>query len=1098
MAGTAAYAEDEEILETLAFVLPTSHLNIITIVASQGDMPQKLSGGGQGDRFIPLYLLADKNKGDFGEIVTFRCRDLLKGATTDIKDYYDYCRKEFKFIKQGNVSLDYFTAIFPFQPRTFDVMRRITQSAEKHNLPTARSAIRIAWQALSDENALKTTRLITISDIIRTDELLKGLSHESYRDDFHSLQGAIDQLPDLEMSPEEREQARRVLETLFLWVMSLPDNLRDGMTAVDVAEAAWLMDDAVGATAQAEHLLTMLLQGGFPVRADKKTREGKDVVVYSYETSVAQDNPVRIFGPLKKKAKEEIKIQDLKWTESLFWQLPDITKEAQEELGVNGGILSDFQPHDQRTPQDRQTGKPAIYQFPHTAATSTKRVHKVQYGGEVIVSDRWRAEFGEEIKNADQHFRIIYLTTSPDVGDGDIAAALKDDRTVVCRPAPLSADTREALAGFMAAEQMKRNASAPNQTSLREYAETKRREAVKDIMKCQLDEFRRGKVLTQKGYGIPAAEIFKFSKEREADLGGRLIEKAYDTPLFSPKDFKKDFTDADAKKVFAGLFHKDRANAEKDAVQNFGVGLELAVKSHPTEFRPEASQALVRMREHLTGRADAPLAELKTAFCKAPFGLTEAMVVLYASSLVKAGGFELVLNAASPITLANEKPLPGNRLTTHALPLCDWNAKLDKALLGARLVVAVQKGWNEVLPYARVLDDTLKTVATPDEEPQRDEQLLNILSKLKAEVPEVNRSVTTLASKMGAVVPKSLTETCGRLTGLAASASFQEFDAAVRESYPSREDFVKAFDLYTKGCQLRDRAFELSQVRDYLSGACDIDDQVDAQRDLTKCFFEFDALLADPAIVPVRLQNFEKWKANYVHSYRKAHRAYYKKLTELETSLGNLKPKARALVKMNTIVELGPPLPTTHSVSSDLAAIEKRLYVCPDAEHAAVEGPAPTCPKCSWTPLNQPPVTEVAKLTALVASGLADRFQRFKDAAISTVLKKAAEQDDRPDLTKLLEIVQLTNSDALAGVLTDNLVDFLRKLLYDENLVQEEIPLGPIVSDVGAIEEDHVDEAVDKFAALLAKALKDAKAKHGKSKRVRVFLRLQPPDGGGL
>ena len=414
--GTAAYAEDEEILETLAFVLPTSHLNIITIVASQGDMPQKLSGGGQGDRFMPLYLLADKNKGDFGEIVTFRCRELPKGAGTDIKDYYDFCRKEYKFIKQGNISQDYFTAIFPFQPRTFDVMRRITQNAEKHNLPTARSAIRIAWHALADGELLKGKRLITLSDIIRTDELLKGLNHEHYRDDLQSLQGALDQLPELDVAPEEREQARRVLETLFLWVMSLPDNLRDGMTALDVAEAAWLMDDAVGAAAQAEHLLTKLSQGGFPVRADKKTRDGKEVVVYSYETSVAQDNPVRVFGPLKKKAKEEIKIQDLKWTESLFWQLPDITKEAQEELGVNGGILSEFQPHDQRTPQDRQAGKPAIYQLPHTAATSTKRVYKVQYGGEVIVSDRWRAEFGEEIKNVDQHFRIIYLTAKPNGG----------------------------------------------------------------------------------------------------------------------------------------------------------------------------------------------------------------------------------------------------------------------------------------------------------------------------------------------------------------------------------------------------------------------------------------------------------------------------------------------------------------------------------------------------------------------------------------------------------------------------------------------------------------------------------------------------------
>ena len=85
------------------------------------------------------------------------------------------------------------------------------------------------------------------------------------------MQGAIDQLSDLDVSPDEREQARRVLETLFLWVMSLPDNLRDGMTTQDVAEAAWLMDDAVGSEAQAEHLLTKLVQGGYPVRTEKKT-----------------------------------------------------------------------------------------------------------------------------------------------------------------------------------------------------------------------------------------------------------------------------------------------------------------------------------------------------------------------------------------------------------------------------------------------------------------------------------------------------------------------------------------------------------------------------------------------------------------------------------------------------------------------------------------------------------------------------------------------------------------------------------------------------------------------------------------------------------
>ena len=317
--GTAAYAEDEEILETLAFVLPSQHLNIITLIASQGDMPQKLSGGGEGDRFIPLYLLADKNKGDFGEIVVFRCRELAKGAATDIKDYYDYCRKEYRFIRQGNISLDYFTAIFPFQPRCFDILRRITQSDEQNSLPTIRSGLRMAWETLGNQSLLKGHRLLTISDLIRTAEMQKGLSHETYRDGYQSLSGALEQLPQLDVAPEEREQAQRILETLYLWSISLPVNLRDGLTAQEVAEAAWLTDDAVGSTAQAEHLLEQLVQGGFPIRSEKRTREGKEVAVFSYEIAATRESPVKYFAPLKKKAKEDLKGQNAKWIEGLFW-----------------------------------------------------------------------------------------------------------------------------------------------------------------------------------------------------------------------------------------------------------------------------------------------------------------------------------------------------------------------------------------------------------------------------------------------------------------------------------------------------------------------------------------------------------------------------------------------------------------------------------------------------------------------------------------------------------------------------------------------------------------------------------------------------------
>lgn len=1087
--GTVAYAEDEEVLETLAFVLPTQHLNIITIVASQGDMPQKLSGGGEGDRFVPLYLLADKNKGDFGEIVTFRCRDLQKGASTDIKEYFDYCRKEYKFIKQANISLDAFTAIFPFQPRCFDVMRRITQNAEKHNLPTARSAIRMAWQTLSNSQLLKGKRLITLSDIIGTDELRKGLNHEHYKEAYMNLQGAIEQLPELDLGPEERDQCKSILQTLLLWILSLPDNLRDGLTAQEVAEASWLQDDAVGATAQAEHLLGVLIQSGFPVRKEKKSRGGEDVAVYSYETTVMQASPVKFFAPLKKKYLQDSQRQNEKWIESLFWDLSAITPDAQEELQVNGGIFATFAPNDQRTLQERNNNSPAKYLFPQRTATSTRRPHKIAYGGEVVVSDRWRDEFGEEIKHADQHFRVVYLCCDQSIADDKIALAIKDDRVAVCRPEALQQETRDALSDLLAAEEMKKNCAASNQGSLRDYADEKRRAAVKIVLKCQQDEFRRGKVFTQKGYGIPAVEVFAQAKDREENLAARLLDKTYDTPLFSPKDLKKDFTDNDARKLFSGLFSKEPANAEKDAVVNFGPGLELTVKSHPSEFKPDYSQAIHKINEMLTGVADKPLNDLKAAFCRAPYGLTQEMLSLYLFALVRSGGWEMALNQAAPIQLLNGKPLPGNKLTAHTLGLVKWNTQLDKALLGARITASIQKGWNEILPFARVLDDGLKPAATPEEELQRNEQLVAVLAKLKTELPLVESSITALASKLNGTVPKSFTELCGRLKALATSESYQQFDAAVRESYNDKDKFAEAFSEYDRARKLSNHAIELNQGRDYLSSACPLNAllEMDCKGLLTQ--LDFQSLFVGPHLIGARIDSFQKWKEHYVQAYRKGHRAYYEELDRLARAAEPLRPRVMALSRLNSVIELGPPHPGTSNITVHFEKLQEALWPCPDAPEADVAGANAICPKCQWKPEETFPTSEYDHMNQAVTQGLADRFQRLKDASISVVLGNAERKKDRPDLTALLEIIQLADAEKLANVMTDVLAAFLRQLLQEANIVQETIEIAPILQQIGPIEEDRVDEAISKFTSLLRNAIKDAKAKHGTSKRVRVFIR---------
>jgi len=468
------------------------------------------------------------------------------------------------------------------------------------------------------------------------------------------------------------------------------------------------------------------------------------------------------------------------------------------------------------------------------------------------------------------------------------------------------------------------------------------------------------------------------------------------------------------------------------------------------------------------------------------------MANLYLFTLVKLGGYELALNTATQIQLTNGKPLPGNKLTAHTLSLCKWNTQMDKALLGARIAPSITKGWNEVLPYARVLDDSLKPASTPDEEVPRNDQLLAVLAKLKDQLSPVEHAITSLADKLGGPVPKSFTELAARLANLVATTSYQEFDAAVRESYATPEKFKEAFAEFDRARKLRDRAFEISQARDYLAAACEVDKAIERDRKTNLDYFKFDTLYASPHLVPARLDSFDKWKGNYVQAYRKAHRAFYETLGQIAATAQALRPAAIALNRLNTIAELGPPLAGTASLGADLDHLEAEAYVCLDAAEAGVAGAGANalCPKCQWTPAKPLPQKTCDRLSQLTAQGLADRIQRLKDASIATILRQAAADTQRTDLKALLDIIQIAAADKLVAVITDDLVAFLRKLLQEANIVHETVALKPILDQVGAIEDARLEEALAKLTTLLRTAIKNAKAKHPAGKHVRVLLQM--------
>jgi DNA repair protein RadC len=96
-----------------------------------------------------------------------------------------------------------------------------------------------------------------------------------------------------------------------------------------------------------------------------------------------------------------------------------------------------------------------------------------------------------------------------------------------------------------------------------------------------------------------------------------------------------------------------------------------------------------------------------------------------------------------------------------------------------------------------------------------------------------------------------------------------------------------------------------------------------------------------------------------------------------------------------------------------------------------------------------------------------------------------------------LNQVLAADAGKLAGVITDDLVAFLRKLLQEANIVHKTVSLQPILSQIGAAEEEPVEESLSKLTSLLRTAIKNAKARHGAGKRVHVlFPQDEPGDDG--
>ncbi len=1050
-AGSPAGAEDEHVLETLAFHLPVDeHARILTVIASQGVPPEKLRGGAAGDRFAlrPLFASEDSAR-EYDEIVAWRVRDLAPGRSPEVEEYFRHYASGFKFL--SGVSQDRFREVFPFQPRCFDVIRRITQY-----LVTARSSIHYVHEVLSSGSVTSRPGLVRAADLLQSETLQADLQTSArFVEGWRAFRSAMDGLPSIAFDNEsDRQMAEDVVRTLFLWHCANPTAPK-GLSAAELAEACLVEGD--GFVPRGEDVLAGIILPRMNDLAQitySKAEGAKFRIVASagpaYAELLATYTRTKVADPEAGR----------KWLDLLVAP-PSVT---------DGSVML-F--HDMTLDKAKKV---------------VGRANKVRYDGEKVVADHWTADLGRSVTDRTDyatHFRLVYLREPADISPADI----EDERVAVVIPAPwrdVAADELRTLCAIRKIEEDYKDRQGPDADLVKQRNTERRKQLHGEVPRLQAEAMRHGRIVTKAGLGLDPADVFVDAARADEVLGSRLLEAAYSRPPFNPTDLRRELTGAEPEKIFEALFQQSAAAAATGAVDNFAQGLGLTSRADPRRFDSAACPFFEDIRRDLeAANGDLRLYAFYDRYTGAPNGVPAEVLSLYLAALVRAGPppCELVLKSDGRVTLkGGGRPRTG-RLGFNEVPQVEWKRGLHQGL--DRLVLVKGPAWNDLVPCFRLLADGLVATDEPTQVQTQQDRLAAAYRTWTGRIKGLRDRLKGLAARLGQDV-RSLV------------AHLDDLDAVCATDAHHLETFETVFDERFgrdaerfKNCVAAVRRLE-ELDQNHLHAVADAVTYIDAVSGLPEADpiraglaaarggFDLAAFAAEPARAAAAIAAFETARDAYRDAWRRHYRDHRQALVGLRGRLDAVQPVVAGLAALNAVPELGAR--DGEGLEGRLRALLARV----DASRLAVEPPdALTAPTADGVTLaTTAPEAEVASLEVDAGMAAVTRRERLADAGVHDVLAAAGD----PGLVSLLAAVDVGDEKAAISAVTTAIATRIRELLQTAQVVVVRIDLADFGGFVVDDQDGSLEAAVDRFRDFLKRKVKDARKANPK-KTVRLDLR---------
>lgn len=1048
-----ARAKDEDLLETLGYLLfKESGLAIHTIVASQSACPVKLQGGQEGDRFINLPLLASQDERDYDIIASRRVRSLNPECYPEISDYYRFYQQSFDFAR--HLTEDEFKETYPFQPRCFEIVRRITS----RDLPGPRSGILILYEVLQNQALLARDILIRASDLIFSAHLIKDcLNKPVYKPHFTAYNNAMQALPNLDIG-DDLELAKNLLTTLYLWYEANFDRPHKPLSIKDLTEATLLVDNVL--KAEDNVLLVLSDLNALP----QIQLEGESARFIPSEDTVL---PPNIFREYVRKIQQGDRYPVINtWNDSLLWKTLF--------TNTKPGMFSDLEPD-----------RPVIRSF---------EVHNLQYSGEIILATRWQADWGMPLAADDQHYRIVIMVA--DVVQRVKPEELQDPRIAVIYPAVLSEEANRAATEYLAWSRMSEEyekRTGKEAETIQGWLATQKSTYINNLLQTHLGLYRSGTVTTRDNLGIATREIFsKVGFEGQISLlTEKILSACYKEPLFDWNLLRSTLTPTEAGKLFEGYFSKSPGPAQVTATKNYGVGLGLSTADQPAQFAPQQSaMALEKIGELLAAEKGNELKVYKICenLSRPPYGLPYVVIQIYLLAFLRRGNprVDLSLKHNHKIRTRDNHPLPQIRINAAMITELQWKPDLWPSM--DSLVPAIGPHWNDVLEYGRLIVDDLRATVTQTEIEAESRRFLERLERIDKELTQNQRDLQVLQRTLAVELHPQDQKIFSDLKALFEErSSYEAFYEKAQDLFKSPDTLKDAMEAFGRLKALSGSVAQIGEAHRYLLQVSlkESDRELKAQRMTLLAQFDLHSLAAQPHLWGSIWATFEDFKKRYRNEYQKFHRDTNAALIKIQQSLADVPIHLHALALLNGIAELGPAI--GENSENRYAELLQGLGPCSITDYQKVTvDTTPVCANCNREMSYTAPVQAVEEFKRDLNQALADQQRRLASETIQRVL----ERGKGDALGQFLQVIQAANLTELVNVLDEKIVRLIRKLLHQEQIVTvESEAVGSLLQKYSSLEENDIPEVVEEFRKLLLKAFKEAQRSNPGKKNIRINLK---------